>query len=106
ARPRDPLIARVLEGETNRLNQALEREVMSRATLEALQDPLIMLFLAVALYVGLTVLAMPLAAVGVLVFLCTRIVGDIGKVQKSLQRMAVRESAFWSLDELVADAHR
>jgi ATP-binding cassette subfamily C protein len=106
AMAREPLIAPVLEGETRKLNQALEREVMSRAVLEALQDPLIMLFLAVALYVGLTVLAMPLADVVVLVFLCTRIVGDIGKVQKSLQRMAVRESAFWSLEELVADAHR
>ena len=42
-----------------------------------------MLFLAGALYVGLTVLAMPLAEVVILVFLCARIVGDLGKVQKS-----------------------
>jgi len=105
AMAREPLIAPVLEGETQRLNRALEREVMSRAVLEALQDPLILLFLAVALYAGLTVAAMPLAEVVILVFLCARIVGDLGKVQKGLQRMAVREAAFWSLEALIAEAH-
>src|SRR5262249_38354966 len=89
----EPLISPVLEGETERLNQALEHEVMSRAYLEALQDPLIMLFLAVALYLGLTMLAMPLAEVVILVFLCARIVGDLGKVQKSMQRLASKESS-------------
>lgn len=105
AMAREPLIAPVLEGETRRLNQALEREVMSRAILEALQDPLIMLFLAVALYVGLTVMKMPLAEVVILVFLCARIVGDLGKVQKSLQRLAVKESAYWALLDLIREAH-
>ncbi len=104
AMAREPLIAPVLEGETRKLNEALEREVMSRAALEALQDPLILLFLAVALYAGLAVLAMPLAEVVILVFLCARIVGDLGKVQKGLQRLAVRESAYWSIEELIAEA--
>jgi ATP-binding cassette subfamily C protein len=105
AMAREPLIAPVLEGETRRLNQALEREVMSRAILEALQDPLIMLFLAVALYVGLTVMKMPLAEVVILVFLCARIVGDLGKVQKGMQRLAVKESAYWALLDLIREAH-
>ncbi len=104
AMARERLIAPVLEGETRRLNLALEREVMSRAMLEALQDPLIMLFLAAALYAGLTLLAMPLAEVVILVFLCARIIGDLGKVQKGRQRMAVRESAFWALDDLIREA--
>jgi ATP-binding cassette subfamily C protein len=104
AMAREPLIAPVLEGETKRLNRALEHEVMSRAYLEAAQDPLIMLFLAVALYVGLTKLAMPLAEVVILVFLCARIVGDLGKVQKSMQRLATKEGAFWALDNLIREA--
>jgi ATP-binding cassette subfamily C protein len=104
AMAREPLITPVLEGETKRLNQALEHEVMNRAYLEALQDPLIMLFLAVALYVGLTMLRMPLADVVILVFLCARIVGDLGKVQKSMQRLAVKEGAYWALDALIVEA--
>ena len=104
AMAREPLIAPVLEGETERLNQSLEHEVMSRAYLEAFQDPLIMLFLAIALYVGLTILAMPLADVVILVFLCARIVGDLGKVQKSMQRLAVKESAYFALEDLIREA--
>ena len=105
AMAREPLIAPVLEGETRRLNQALEHEVMSRAILEALQDPLIMLFLAAALYVGLTLMAMPLAEVVILVFLCARIIRDLGKVQKAMQRLVVKESAYWALEDLIREAH-
>lgn len=105
AMAREPLIAPVLEGETRALNQSLEREVMSRAVLEALQDPLIMLFLAVALYAGITVLAMPLAEVVILVFLCARIVGDLGKIQKAMQRLAVKESAYWALQDFIHEAN-
>jgi ATP-binding cassette subfamily C protein len=104
AMAREPLIAPVLEGETRKLNQALEHEVMSRAFLEALQDPLIMLFLAFALYVGLTIMHMPLAEVVILVFLCARIVGDLGKVQKGMQRLAVKESSYWELLDLIREA--
>jgi ATP-binding cassette subfamily C protein len=106
AMAREPLIAPVLEGETQRLNQSLEHEVMSHAVLEAVQDPLIMLFLAVALYVGLTVMAMPLSEVVILVFLCARIVGDLGKVQKSMQRLATKESAYWALENLIREARQ
>jgi ATP-binding cassette subfamily C protein len=105
AMAREPLITPVLESETRRLNQALEHEVMSRAILEALQEPLTMLFLAVALYVGLTVMRMPLSEVVVLVFLCARIVSDLGKIQKAMQRLAVKESAYWALRDLIREAH-
>ncbi len=104
AMAREPLIGPVLEGETKRLNDALEHEVMSRAYLEALQDPLIMLFLAGALYVGLTTLEMPLAELIILVFLCARIVGDLGKVQKSMQRLATKEGAFWAIEKQLREA--
>ena len=47
---------------------------------------------------------MPLAEVVILVFLCARIVGDLGKVQKSMQRLAVKESAYWALLDLIREA--
>jgi ATP-binding cassette subfamily C protein len=100
----EPLIAPVLEGETRRLNEALEHEVMSRAALEALQDPLALLFLAVALYVGLTAMAMPFSEVVILVFLCARVVDDLGKVQKAMQRLALKESSYWAVEDMIREA--
>ncbi len=106
AMAREPLIAPVLEGETQRLNESLEHEVMSHALLEAVQDPLTMLFLLGALYVGLTAMEMPLSDVVILVALCARIVGDLGKVQKSMQRLATKESAYWALQHLIHEARQ
>lgn len=101
AMAREPLIAPVLERETRQLNAALEREVFSAAAMEALQEPLIILFLAVALYGAVSVLAMPLPEVVLMVFLCVRVLTSIGRVQKELQRMAARASAFWALRDLI-----
>jgi ATP-binding cassette subfamily C protein len=104
AMAREPLIAPVLEGEVRDLNRAVQREVISTATLESLQEPLIFLFLATGLYVAVEIMAMPLADVMILVFLCARVLGGMGKVQKEYQRMAVREAAFWSLQNLTRRA--
>jgi ATP-binding cassette subfamily C protein len=104
AMAREPLIAPVLEGEVRSLNRAVQREVISTATLESLQEPLIFLFIAMGLYVAVAIMAMPLADVMILVFLCARVLGGMGRVQKEYQRMAVRESAFWSLRGLTERA--
>lgn len=104
AMAREPLIGPVLEHETRQLNRAVEREVMSRATLEALQEPLIVMFLVGSLYAALTLFAMPLANVVVLVFLCARVLGGLAKLQKEYQRMASREAVFWALRDLIAEA--
>ena len=103
AMAREPLIGPVLERETRRLNRALEREVMSRAVLEALQEPLVVLFLIAALYGALSLFAMPLANVVVLVFLCARVLGGLGKLQKEYQKMASREATFWAVRDLIRD---
>jgi ATP-binding cassette, subfamily C, bacterial len=104
AMAREPLIAPVLEGETQRLNRALQREVISTAAMDSLQEPLIFLFLATSLYVAVALLAMPLAGVVMLVFLCARLLGAVSRVQKDFQYMAVRSSAFWALRDLTRRA--
>ncbi|MGH7787323.1 MAG: ABC transporter ATP-binding protein [Candidatus Binatia bacterium] len=104
AMARESLITPVLERETRQLNDALEHEVFSGAAMEALQEPLIFVFLAAALYGALTLFSMPLAEVVVLVFLCVRVLGSIGRVQKEFQRMAAREAAFWALRDLIRRA--
>src|SRR6185369_3465616 len=56
------------------------------------------------LYVAVAIMAMPLADVMILVFLCARVLGGMGRVQKEYQRMAVRESAYYSLRGLTERA--
>jgi ATP-binding cassette subfamily C protein len=105
AMAREPLIAPVLESEARKLNRALQREVVSTAAMDSLQEPLIFLFLALALYGAFRLMAMPLADGIMLVFLCARVLAGLGRVQKEVQRMAAREGAFWALRDLTAQAH-
>jgi ATP-binding cassette subfamily C protein len=101
---REGLIGPLLEGETQQLDRALRREVLSREALRALQDPLMTVFLAVGLYVTQTRLALPLASVLLVTIVCGRIVGALGQAQKELQRMAACESAFWALRGTIEQA--
>lgn len=91
----------LLEGETRQLNRALRREVASKEAMQALQDPLMIAFLAIGLYAAQGQLALPLATVIVLAVVCGRVIGSLGQAQKELQRMAACESAFWSLQATI-----
>ncbi|HEY3188839.1 MAG TPA: ATP-binding cassette domain-containing protein, partial [Solirubrobacteraceae bacterium] len=80
------------------------REVLSKATLRAIQEPLIVLFLAGGLCAALTVMALPLSSVVLLALLCARIVTSLGKVQKEYQHMAACEDAYRAVCELIREA--
>jgi ATP-binding cassette subfamily C protein len=101
---REGLIAPMLEGETRQLNRALRREVLSREAMQALQDPMMIAFLAVGLYATQTRLALPLATVVILAVVCGRIVNALGQAQKEFQRMAACESAFFALRATIEHA--
>jgi ATP-binding cassette subfamily C protein len=104
AMARESLITPLLEAETHRLNRALQREVISKATMRALQEPLFMILLAAGIYGALGFLGVPLATVIMMVFLTARILTNLGNVQREYQRMAAREGAFWSIRELIREA--
>lgn len=101
AMAREAVIEDLLENETHRLNRALEKEVLSKEALSALQEPLIVTFLAGGLYVALTFWSLPLATVIMLALLCGRIVASLGQVQKEVQRLVSCESAYWALREMI-----
>lgn len=100
----ESLVGPLLEAETRQLNRALRREVASKEALSALQDPLMIAFLAIGLYAAQSRLSLPLATVIVLAVVCGRIIGALGQAQKEHQRMAACESAFWSLRATIAAA--
>lgn len=104
AMARENLADAVLTKETTRLNRALKREVLSKAALEAAQEPMFATVIATAVFVALEHWQMPLATIMVMVLVLARILGHLGKVQKQYQKMVTTESAFWSLKETIQQA--
>ncbi|WP_244542188.1 ABC transporter ATP-binding protein [Azotobacter beijerinckii] len=108
AMAREDIADSLLRSQAAELNKAMEREVMSRETLRALQEPMLAILAAVGLYVGLIVWKLPLSSVMILIFLVVRVLGLLHKTVQRYHRMAAQESAYWalreSIDTAVADA--
>ncbi len=102
---REDLSEHVLSAETGELNHALEREVFSKAALTAAQEPMFAGVAALAIFVLLVHWQMPIAEVMVLTIVLTRVLAYLGKLQKHYQKMVTAESAYWSLEEAVEEAH-
>jgi ATP-binding cassette subfamily C protein len=94
----------LLERETWRLNRALELEVMSRAGMRALQEPLMVAALGAGVYGAFTILALPLSTIFMLILLCTRILDCAGKAQRDYQDLVVDEIAFDALQDMIRQA--
>lgn len=94
----------MLESETGRLHRALRREVFSNEALRALYEPVIVAFAALGLYLAVVGFQMSLASVLVLMLLLVRVLGYLGKVQQSYQKMVTGESAYWALTRMIEQA--
>jgi len=94
----------MLQTETRRLNKALRKQVFAKEALRALQEPMIIGFLALGLYVAMIYFQLSLASVTVLVFLLARLMSQMGRVQRHYQKMMISESAYWSLQEKIEEA--
>ena len=69
-----------------------------------ISEVLFALVMVVGIYVTLVKLELPLATVMVLGFLMFKILKKTGRVQRSYQRMAVCESAYWSIQKTIEKA--
>ncbi len=94
-------LAPLLEHETWALNKALEREVVSRVAMRTIQEPITTVFLAVGLFVMLSKFAVPMTEILVMAILFWRAVATLGTLQKTMQSVAVSESALWSMRALI-----
>ena len=103
---REGLVDTVLMSETKNINRALRREVVSSEFLSAGQEILFALVLVIGIYVTLVKWELPIATVMVLGFLLSRILKRTGQVQRSYQKMAVCESAYWSIQKTIDKAER
>jgi ATP-binding cassette subfamily C protein len=103
---REGLVDTVLASETKNINRALRREVVSTEFLAAGQEILFSLVLVIGIYITLVKWELPVATVMVLGFLLSRILRRTGQVQRSYQKMAVSESAYWSIQKTIKKAER
>jgi len=106
AMAREPLIQPILERETGQLNKAIKREVMARAAMEAVQDPITFALLTIGLYTAIALMELPLSSLAMLAFLAAQILNRFGKVQKEFQRLVAREAAYWHVRETIDAAER
>lgn len=98
---REHLASSVLSLETSRLNKALRKAVFSNALLNAAQEEMFTVVIAFGMFFALVKLDMPFSTVMVLAAVLGRMLTQFGKVQKQYQKMALAESAFWSLRETI-----
>ncbi len=106
AMSKDHLADKVLATETSRLNKAFRKQVLSGALLQAAQEEMFTVVIAVSIFIALVKLGMPFPTVTVLVLVLGKMLSQLGKVQKQYQKMVVGESAFWSLKDAIAEARR
>jgi ATP-binding cassette subfamily C protein len=90
-----------LISKTKKLKKAMKREVISKESLSAYQEMMLVAFLLGAVYVAITFLAMAPTTVLILTVLLRRILTSLGKVQKQYQLMAAKESGYWSMSKTV-----
>jgi ATP-binding cassette subfamily C protein len=106
AMAREKLAGAILSSETSKLNQALQRQVFSQAALGAIQTPLFATIIAVGIYLALEHWQIQFATVAVLVLLLSRFLNQVGKLQKTYQKMVVHESAYWSITKTIKQAEK
>ncbi len=106
AMARENLADSLLASEASKLNTALQKTVLSKAALNAAQEPMFAIVVAAGIFAALVYWHVPLATLLVLVLLLVRILNCLGKVQKEYQKMVTDESAFWSLQQTIEEAVR
>ena len=103
---RENLTGELLSTNTLKLNKALRKQVLSKAVMRGIQEPLTSLLVIGGLYIMLVPLHMDLPETVLLIFLMSRMLKQSGKVQQQYQEMMVSESAYWSLQNKIVTAQK
>ena len=94
----------VLERKVAELKAALRQQVLAKQAALNLLEPLLVLFLAGALYVAITFWSESLGELIVMGLVLARTVAMTGEVQRYVQNAAVAESAYWSVRSIIDEA--
>jgi ATP-binding cassette subfamily C protein len=105
AMAREEHVDALLTDQTQQLERALRRQVISKEALTALQEPMLAIMVGIGFYLGQTALHMPMSELVVMLFMLARVVNYLAKGQKAYQQVVMRESAYWSLVHTIDVAH-
>ena len=89
----------ILITKTNKIQNALQKEIVSKESLSASQEALRVTFMLIAIYVTIAIMGMAPTTVLVLILLMGRLLGKLGKIQKQYQNLGHLESGYWSMIE-------
>src|SRR4030095_1165689 len=101
---REDAVGPLLAGDTERLNRQLERRVLARESLRALQEPVVGTLLARGLFAALRIFAIPLSSTLVLGLVFTRALTRVASIQGKYQAMVSETSALWAIDARIREA--
>ncbi|MEJ2760619.1 MAG: ABC transporter ATP-binding protein [Gammaproteobacteria bacterium] len=104
AMARDNVSDAILRDQTRQIEKAQRREVISKETLFAVQEPILAILASAGMYIALVLWHLSLPEVMVLVFLLARILGLLNKAQRRFQMLTTQESAYWALRSSTEEA--
>jgi ATP-binding cassette subfamily C protein len=97
AMAREDHVDALLTDETQLLQRALRKQVISKGALTALQEPIMVIMAIVGFFVGTSTLDIPVTQLVLMLFLLVRVVNYLAKGQKAYQQLVIHESAYWSV---------
>jgi ATP-binding cassette subfamily C protein len=106
AMSREYLVEPMLDRGTRGLEKAMRKEVLSRETLDSLQEPILLPVIVIGLVAGPATFGIDRATFGVIAFMIWRVFQAINKTQSNYQKMVIEESAYWSLIQTTETAER
>lgn len=96
----------VLISRTDKLKKALKQQVISKESLSAYQEAMLVTFLLIAIYMAIAIWGMAPTTVLILIVLLRRILTKLGKVQTQYQAMGIQEAGYWSMNKTVELARK
>ena len=104
AMARERSLRPILESQINDLNRAWRRQVVSRAALSSMQEPVLALLLGIGMFISLTTAGIAFEKLIFMALLFHRIVTRLGNVHVFYQSVTNLESGYWSLLEAIRHA--
>jgi len=105
AMAREGRLAPLLEHGTRRMESATRKQVFSREAIAALQEPIMVAMLCLGIAV-MMLMDFNIGSTAVMLLLVARTLDAINKAQRRYQRIAVQESAYWSLMRTIEAAEK
>jgi ATP-binding cassette subfamily C protein len=101
---REALIGPLLERDTRQLDKQLRKRVLTKEALRSIQDPLLVICMAIGVWLAVSYLAMGISSLMVLAVLFLRTVNSANKMQRRYQSAITEASALWSILEMTEHA--